>query len=255
MAGINESSKFVKHEPCPECRRHNRDKKGNNLGVWTDHKYCFSCSYYEGNSPIERWRQISKQEFHSVELKETALPDDTTHLLRPDALRWIKSYGITSDEMFEHDISWSEREELLIFPFYGGNMKDLVAWQGRYFGVDPRYPKYVTYGIRQNLFHFVMSELKPMSQVVLVEDVISSIKVGRVATSMPLFCSDANKYQLHRVSLMFDKVVIWLDPDKRNHAIKLGQRAESFFKTVRVVFTEDDPKCYSTEAIQELLHV
>src|SRR3990167_4688890 len=251
-------SEFLKHEPCPSCRKKGWDRKGDNLGVWTDHKYCFSCGYYEGNTSRRQMKLFAAQsgEFHTVELTGSPkLPHDITHNLRQDALSWIKSYGITDEEMFDNVISWAESKELLIFPFYGGDMKDLVAWQGRYFGVDPRYPKYVTYGIRQNLFHFVMSELKPMSQVVLVEDVISSIKVGRVVTSMPLFCSDANKYQLHRVSLMFDKVVIWLDPDKRNHAIKLGQRAESFFKTVRVVFTEDDPKCYSTEAIQELLHV
>ena len=244
-------SEFLKHEPCPSCRKKGWDRSGDNLGVWTDHKYCFSCNFYEGTSPIKAFQQ--SREFHTVELKATTLPEDTTHILRQDALAWIKTYGITSEEMFEHDISWSERKELLIFPLYGGDMKDLVAWQGRYFGANPRYPKYVTYGVRQNLFHYIGRDNE--HTVVLVEDLISAIKVGRVQLAMPLFSSDANKYQLHLIAQRLDHAIIWLDPNKRNHAIRLGQRAESFFKTVRVMFTEDDPKCYSTEVIQELLHV
>lgn len=36
----------VRHEPCPECRKKNRDKSGDNLAVYTDgSKHCFSCGY------------------------------------------------------------------------------------------------------------------------------------------------------------------------------------------------------------------
>jgi len=247
-------SEFLKHEPCPSCRKRGWDRKGDNLGVWTDHKYCFSCNFYEGVSPIKAFQQ--SREFHTVE-SGIALPSDSSQELRQDALMWLKSYSLTNEEIDQNNMEWSERKELLIFPFYQGvtgiGYNDLIAWQGRYFGTNKEYPKYVTYGIRQDLFHYVGRDNK--HTVVLVEDLISAIKVGRVQLAMPLFSSDANKYQLHHIAQRLDHAIIWLDPDKRNHAIRLGQRAESFFKTVRVMFTEDDPKCYSTKAIQELLHV
>lgn len=240
---------FVKREPCPGCRAEGWDRKGDNLGVWTDHKYCFSCGYYERISPIEALKQTRDREFHNVELKATQLPQDTVVCLRQDAMAWIKQYGITSEEITDNNICWSESKELLIFPFYDGK-EALLAWQGRYFGSNPKYPKYVTYGVRQEVLRYIGCFSDP---VVLVEDVVSAIKVGRVKTAFPLLSSDANKYQLYRIHRQFDNIVIWLDPDKKAHSIKLGQRAESFFKSVRIVFSDKDPKDYSTKEIESFL--
>lgn len=244
-------SVFIRHEPCPECRRKGWDRKGDNLGRWSDHAYCFSCGYKEETNSQGHFNRFKgDQEFHTVEFnsKESPLPEDTVVSLRQDALTWLKKYHLTNVEIEENHMCWSERKELLIFPFLDDN-QEVIAWQGRYFGANKDYPKYVTYGIRQNVFHYVKASRG--TTIVVVEDLISAIKVGRVCPSMPLFSSDANKYQLFRISKHFDNVIIWLDPDKRHHAIKLGQRAESFFKTVRVIFTEDDPKCYTTKEIAQ----
>ena len=82
---------------------------------------------------------------------------------------------------------------------------------------------------------------------------ISAIKVGRHCCAMPLLSADINKYQLFRLSKMFDNLVIWLDPDKRQHSIKLGHRALSFFKDVKIVYFDGDPKDATNDQIKEKL--
>lgn len=43
-----EGSVFLRHEPCPECRKHGGDVDGNNLARYSDgHAHCFCCGYYE----------------------------------------------------------------------------------------------------------------------------------------------------------------------------------------------------------------
>jgi twinkle protein len=42
-------SKLLSHEQCPACAEQGRDTSADNLGVFDDgHKYCFACTYYEG---------------------------------------------------------------------------------------------------------------------------------------------------------------------------------------------------------------
>lgn len=43
-----QSSVFMRHEPCPKCRESGNDTDGNNLARYSDgHGHCFSCGYYE----------------------------------------------------------------------------------------------------------------------------------------------------------------------------------------------------------------
>jgi len=252
-------SRFIKHTACPACREHGQDRSGNNLGVWEDHKYCFSCGFHEGDTSRSKMRRFAeKVNGGSNEIPQCgiAYPEDATEDIRHDALTWVKSYGITNYEISYNNFLWSERKELLIFPFYGSvtgiGHNDLIAWQGRYFGPYKEYPKYVTYGIRQDVFNYCYPlgfNIFDDTTLVIVEDLISAIKVSRHVSTIPLFSSDANKYQLFKMAHYYKHAIIWLDPDKHQHAIKLKQRAESFFTSVRVVLSDKDPKDYTDKEI------
>lgn len=239
---------FLRHEQCPECSKYGRDRRQNNLGVWTDHKYCFSCGYFEGTNPLEKFKQEQTTPILQCGI-DVRLPVDGVFNIPPVPLAWVKQYGITNDEIVANRIGWSESKQLLIFPIYGAS-DDLLAWIGRYFGPNKDHPKYLTYGIKKELFHLLGTQ---SNTVVVVEDMVSAIKVSRQECCMPLLSSDINKYQLFRLSKMFDNIVIWLDPDKRQHAIKLSKRAESFFRGVRIVYSDADPKELTDGQIKELL--
>lgn len=238
-------SRCLRHEQCPQCAERGQDISCDNLGIYEDgHSYCFSCGYYEPN------KKLVIPEFHSLEEKNSdnnTPPSDTSVYIPPKALTFLKKYGISDEEIKANSIGYSPSRHLLVFPLQ-------EAWVGRYFGDNPEYPKYVTYGIKRNLMHILPVVSRGLTErVVLVEDLLSAIKVGRQCPSMPLFGSDITKTQLFRLSRYYENIFIWLDPDKHQHSIKLGQRAELFFKTVTIVFSEKDPKDYSNEEIKKLL--
>ncbi len=251
-------SDWLSHEPCPKCREMGRDRAGDNLAVHSDgHKHCFSCGHRE-------FPEGFSLQFHSVELprKEEEnglgihLPSDYSHFIPPKPLAWVKQYRITDLEIRDNKIGYSVSKELLCFPVTDptGN---LLLWQGRYFGSNPEYPKYVTYGQTNNLFHFVGRFQDPIKTgiktTVIIEDFISAIKVGRQLPALPLWGSDISKTKLFRLSKMFDNLVVWLDPDKKEHSIKLQKRAEIFFAGVSVVYSERDPKSYNEKEIKDFL--
>ena len=242
-------SQFLRHDPCPRCRERGDDRSGDNLGVYTDHSHCFSCGLY---IPGDRLENL-KSQFHTVELKKNKndrgnLPDDCTYSLRADSLAWLKKYGITDAEIRQHKMLWSPRKELLIFPiFIDGQMQ---MWQGRYFGSNPEYPKYNTQGFPKGggVYYIVGTG----ERLVLVEDVLSAIKVGRQIAAMPLFTNNLNSRQAIHLSRYFDHVAIWLDPNMREHSLKLQKRLQLFFKSVRVIYSDYDPKAHSDGDIRRL---
>jgi len=57
-------SKFIRHEECPRCG------SKDNLGVYTDHKHCYSteCGYWEGKSAAEATTSYTRKITHNEEL-------------------------------------------------------------------------------------------------------------------------------------------------------------------------------------------
>lgn len=41
-------SVYITKEACPKCKQEGRDNSNDNLAVYSDHVYCFSCGYYKG---------------------------------------------------------------------------------------------------------------------------------------------------------------------------------------------------------------
>ena len=244
-------SNYVRHEPCPDCRKRNQDRSGDNLGVYTDHKHCFSCGYYEPVGTLNLDRLQSQ--FHRLELDNkkkndrSNLPDDCNFHLRSDAEAWLKKYGLNDREIQDHKVMWSPRKELLIFPIFIDGVMQM--WQGRYFGQNPDYPKYNTQGFpKGGGVYYIVGEGE---RLVLVEDMVSAIKVGRHMAAMPLFTNNLNMKQAVHLSRYYDNVVIWLDPNMREHSLKLARRLDQIIPKVGIVYSDHDPKAHSDKEIQE----
>lgn len=112
--------------------------------------------------------------------------------------------------------------------------------------VDGRKPKTRSYGDKPHdrLVAAVTEHTGgPDSRVVLVEDIVSGIKVSRHTGCLCLFGSHLSAVGAKFVS-GFDHVTIWLDPDKYMEAIELSQKLSLFVKTVDVIYSEQDPKDY-----------
>lgn len=207
------------------------------------HCKCYSCGYFVPAGRIVRINPTKKKDSQIV-----SLPRDTCSDLPVSALEWLSKYDISLQEAREHKFKWSDERQLLIFPIYG-NDSSLLFWQGRYFGKENK-PKYDSRGKKEDILH-IISENKS-EEIILTEDLLSAIKVGRLSASMPVWGSHITIDQFKRLFLRFSKVGIWLDSDKFKDAIKYASIGSQLGST-RVIYTDLDPKCYSDIQIRHFL--
>lgn len=227
-------SKFLYHEPCPKCG--SRD----NLGVWNDgHKYCFGCGHH-----VPPPGRIFVPEIPHAPSARVELPEDVSMLFPQHVDDWITRY-ITIREAMENNFLWSGSNQLLIMPVVGED-KDILMWQGRSF--DPTRPKYVTKGSSKDVLDLhcknVASEM-----VVLVEDKLSAIKVGRHFNTICLYGSVIHEDIIPRIYKRFKVLTIWLDWDKMKEAYEYQMDFSPFFDEINVINSRQDPKAYDNHEI------
>lgn len=236
---------FIRHEPCPICRKDGRDRSGNNLGVYSDGSvYCFSCGYTRN----KRLVSITKEK--PID-KIVILPEDVTTDLPSEAIDWLDKYNINLVDRIKHTILWSPSESRIIFPIFNPN-DQLLAWQGRYVGTGNRI-KWRSYGNLKDILHILSP--KDSDTLILVEDIISAIRVSlNSVCSMPLFGSHVSTQTWLRLRQQgYKHTIVWLDKDKQLESIKFAKQGRDLGMDVRSVITEKDPKEYSNEEIKNIL--
>jgi len=142
---------------------------------------------------------------------------------------------------------------LLIFPFFDADKK-LLAWQGRYFGSDPKGTKYYTKGAR-NSFLPILNYDGNGSSLVVVEDCVSAYKLARTVPSMPLLGSHLNEEKALKISRLFEGLTIWLDYDKAQESIKMAREYAPLFRFTKSIISEKDPKEYTDEELEKWLQL
>lgn len=227
---------FLHHEPCPRCGSRDNLARFTDGGAW-----CFGCHYSEHPT-----RYIPKQEI----IKEyQAVPKLTTDFSK-ECVEWVAKYNVSLEELLKRGVGWNAERSQLVFTFDGG------VWQARNFGGaghgnTPR-SKYFTQGNVNDVIPIYASP-KGSTCLVLVEDCISAIKVGRHYDSMPLLGSHIGYPKLLAISKLYPEVIFWLDADKFKEAQGLSQRAKLLGMQSRVLFTEVDPKEIDDVAIKQLV--
>lgn len=79
---------------CPECRARGGDRSGNNLGVYPDHAYCYSCEHWVGRRDLESITGMAPEAYEgSEEDRETTPRGD----LRKGTLRALPARHITEE--------------------------------------------------------------------------------------------------------------------------------------------------------------
>jgi len=189
-------------------------------------------------------------------VKDVRLPSDTSLSIIPSAgLAWLYQYGITDEEIKQFNICYSERYKRLILPVY--NKNGLIYWQGRNLGkVSKENPKYLN--IRQsgakNVYFKAYRHNHIQSDIlVIVEDILSAIKVGRHFNSLALLGSYFPLDILKEFS-DYAKIIIYLDSDKWKESIKAAKRFNQLTgKQFIVKYHEKDPKELSDEELINFL--
>lgn len=230
-------------ERCPECAKSGRDRHHDNLGVYSDgHKYCFSCGYYESSGMASKVR--NKFIKHEKIVDEPNLPEDVVPCTYGLGYEWLRQYDITTFEILQNKILWSEKLQWLIYPYYENY--SITAFQARNFNAAKPYKYYTKGKVEELLWTFG----SPSDSIVLVEDVVSAIKVGRCNRSMVLLGSVISIPRLMRLKHLTESIIIWLDPDKRKESIKFSNLAQTFGFSVKTIFSDKDPKEHDDSEIR-----
>lgn len=234
-------SRVLSVSRCPHCAERGKDRKGNNLAEYADGFHCFSCGYNKPKRILKRLEAISKPRVYD------GIACDKK--LLPAHLKWLLAYGLTEKEIglfsyaYKRFIKGYEIPcNLLVF------INTDTYWLGRNFGVDG--VRYLSSGEKPLLKYGINPDV-----VVFVEDVISAIKVGRVATAIPLLGAKIPAQWLEQVR-EYNRVIIWGDYDKKIDNIYAARKAsEVLGKQVQSVITEKDPKYFNTDEINNYLQL
>jgi len=171
----------------------------------------------------------------------------------PHAYAWFYQYELDEDDFDERYISYSPSLERVIIPFWGGTK--LIGWQGRdiYYnrnidlynkGFLKRKPiKWYTNYSNTRLFYTIYNNI--YNYIILVEDVISAIKVHNHYgfNVVALLNSTLNNNLIDLLELRkYQKVIVWLDPDAHVKSIQGALRWQSMGVPTSCVRTPKDPK-------------
>ena len=221
--------------------------------------YCFRC----GSQPFEMKGEMSLEELkqmkelnhaaHTSKLK-LALPEDFSHDIPLEGRLWLYSGGITESTWKEFGIGYSESLRRVILPVY--NDKKALVWYQCRAVFKGQSPKYIQPSDGRDTVIFKCGNSISNKQCVIVEDILSAIRVGKHTVAASILGTKITTSQAQALS-QFDTVVTWLDSDKAG-----VKGAQAIRKTLQLVtrvtnvVTKKDPKCLSDEQIrQELSNV
>ncbi len=238
---------------CPRCAAQGRDRSGDNLAIYADgHEYCFSCNYYVPAPPSAKIKQMSQ----AIRVESNKAPDiiklpfDASPNFSPEILSRLTSWGITMKDIEKHKLMWSDMENRLVMPVYD-QYGQLLMYQARSF--TPGAIKYLTKGGSSDILHILQSEPEGPNYnecIILVEDLISAIRISHYKPAMPLWGNDIPLKTIRRLATRYHTVGVWLDPDMRLKSIKDVLRINQYVPAF-VITSNLDPKLYSLENIKE----
>jgi ribosomal protein S27AE len=228
-------SKFLRHINCPRCG------SKDNLAEYDDHFWCFGCKYHKLKNDIGSIRNRIAEQDHIMRVRSSIELEVSQDIPKP-AMQWLLSYGITPNEINDFGIGWNDDAQLLVL------VKTPDYWQARTFGNHK--VKYMSNGIKPLTFYGYADK------IVCVEDILSAIKISRLSPefcALPLLGSSMSEEVIQRLSGHFKSVVIWLDRDKANEAIKIARNLKQRGFNSSVVISPLDPKEYSKGELSEWL--
>ena len=225
--------------------------------VWV--AYCHHCGQkgYRKHGKVNHIKRRGRVEHHHT----LRLPADFTtdpakcHVL---ANAWYHKYGITHEERTHYRLGWSDKEQRAILPVW--DQGELVCYQRRKLLPQDNGPKYTTarrVGSSNAVFNGGYGEHMAGDIMVLTEDILSAIVVGRQVTTTALMGVFLPEVQVPHVLRFTPKeVLIWLDDD--NPAVRVAQRQivrrlSPYAEVRKVTGMDRDPKELSDDAITQLL--
>lgn len=219
------------------------------------HRHCFRCgvSNFEGHGI----RSIELIERHKKEraIKREAivqLPEDFTLDVPQRAAVWYYKYGISAELAASYGIGYTPELDRIVLPVFED--EELIAVQMR--AVDPwRKPKYLN-PIGPKVSSAIFESAPATGVTVVVEDILSAIKVGRVHQATSILGTNMTDARALKIASRNHTALLWLDGDRAGikGTIPAERQLAILGVNVRRIRTTDDPKTYSLQDIRSIIH-
>ena len=218
--------------------------------------YCHHCGkrggLFQKYSKALNYKARESNSQTSGRTHRPTMPSDVVYTQQAWPLRgqlWLRRGGITPLECTERGIGYSPRMGRVVIPVsYGGEFQGYVAR-----GLEDDGPKYlVKYKNRDSFIYHIDRGTK---DVVIVEDILSCIRVGRHKSCVAMLGATVSDCLFHLLVSKYDGYTIWSDydnPQVKMQAHKLQQRLAPFGK-VDMIVSKSDPKELTDEEIKECL--
>lgn len=180
------------------------------------------------------------------------LPSDYTTEIPLEGRLWLYSAGITESVWKEYNIGYSESMRRVVLPVYNDTGR-LIWYQCRAL-LKGQKPKYLQPRRGRDTVLFQSEPIRRnVQELVIVEDILSAIRVGRFKPAVSLLGTKISTAQCNILGRA-KRVNIWLDNDSagRNGARRI-RKAVGLITEVRITQSEVDPKALNDNEIKELL--
>lgn len=227
-------ARFLKHGPCKKCG--SRD----NLGYYDDGStYCFGCHAY---SPATRRPEPTEKKV-VMDIR----PSLKAEIPEPN-ISWLRKY--LNDDQIGEFFSWSPYMDRHVYVEVLPD--ESLYWEARKVGPLQGISKIISAGSKPMS---LKGKWKETGVVVLVEDIISAIKVGEHAGVLCLHGSiiPNNLYTTLGKIAGIKRIILWLDRDKLSAATVYESKFRVWGKECSVIMTPKDPKDYSDNEIKDIL--
>lgn len=219
--------------------------------------HCFRCGEERFTPAGKRSIQIIAQHKKNAKLftatNYCTLPDDFTTRIPKEYSTWFTSNGLDFEYLSKYTVGWSDMMQRIIIPVYHNNI--LVSWQAR--AVHSwQSPKYMTAN-SANVSHvlYYTGENKQSNHIVLTEDILSALKVGKVTKAASILGTSLSLIRTMTLVNKKLKVIVWLDPDApgQTAAKKCIKSLQLYGIPVGNIVSIKDPKAHSLDEIRQYI--
>lgn len=239
---------------CPKCIN-DFEVQGRPSHIWKPNKSCSisrnkkgllykchraSCGLEGFTGSVTFDNKPSKKKFTPHKYDHTTVPLSNTQI------KWFSNkYGLYMVEVLKNKFRFCPERKSVVMPIFDYFNYDVGLVDRDFF--NGRKPKAITYWFNDvTKVHFPRGWDEEANRkdkpLVIVEDVISAIKVNRYLPCIALLGSHLSDDVVNHIHKFFKRVFISLDDDALNNSLKAKHKYNVLFDEFRVIHTPEDPK-------------
>ena len=177
----------------------------------------------------------------------------TENLTVAQAMFFYDKFGLSAEELIDNGFKYNKETDRFIMPILNYSGFEIGHMARSYSGDTPKAVAYWANDVVK--LHFPIGLQVVHNTIVLVEDIISAIKVNRQVPCAALLGTGISEEMINYIARGWRNVILALDPDAIRKAMGYKRKYGLWFRNFNVCMLSNDPKDLSDEQIdEEILH-